>query len=198
MQLDVALVLVANPQRVELVALQAGEGHAQVARGARVVARACAAAEAQRGGGEEDEESAHEEHGAAEQDIGRAGAQPEGEPRGAERHRHVGDAGNAQRRGHARARHHRHDLQQRAEHHLQHEAGGEEVRDGERAGRPPRDEDLSAEEQRQPCHHPEQRGGEEEADRSGERRGVVVGEARPHHRWRIRISTAPSSRKASV
>lgn len=28
MQLDVALVLVANPQRVELVALQAGEGHA--------------------------------------------------------------------------------------------------------------------------------------------------------------------------
>ncbi len=28
MQLDVALVLMANPQRVELVALQAGEGHA--------------------------------------------------------------------------------------------------------------------------------------------------------------------------
>ena len=95
---------------------QAGEGHAQIAQGAvllPVVARLRPSAAAER-----KTKSPPRAARRRRADIGRAGAQPEGEPRGAERHRHVGDAGDAQQGGMLAPATTGMIPQQRTEHHL--------------------------------------------------------------------------------
>ncbi len=175
---------------------EAGQGEAKIARSPCRTDDRRGADERQQAGAKKYRDAADQEQAAADDGARLTKPEPGGETGGAERGQRMRRRGDAQRCGKACAGNDGQDLLECAQHHLQHEAGGDEVdEERQRARRPARREDAVTERQHHACRNTEHGRGQEEAQRCRKRRGVLVSQSGVGrtHGLPIRIATVPSS-----